>query len=194
MPYKDAEIRRQKARHYTAVYRARRRATATAPAFRPCLVCETDISHMRADAKFCCRDHKRAYLDARRDYKAQYEKHKISRRQQALAKYYKDVDKSRREQLARQKQNPALYAAHTAKRRAAILKRTPKWLTEQDFADIQKIYVLADELSRATEVKWHVDHIVPLQGKNVSGLHLPNNLQVLPANVNIAKHNKFEAA
>ena len=44
---------------------------------------------------------------------------------------------------------------------------------------------------QTTGFSWHVDHIVPLCGKNVSGLHVWNNLQVIPAEVNIRKNNGF---
>lgn len=192
MPYKDPELRRIKARAYTAAYRARRAKDIGSLPLRNCLFCDADIRTMRSDAKFCCREHKKKYSDKNRDHRKYYSDHKEQKRKSALKCYYKDLSESRQKQLDRQKTNPALFAAHTAKRRAAILCRTPKWLTEDDFADIKKFYSLAEELSKAYGFKWHVDHIIPLQGKSVSGLHVIDNLQVIPASVNIAKNNRFE--
>jgi hypothetical protein len=40
--------------------------------------------------------------------------------------------------------------------------------------------------------QWEVDHIIPLQGKFVSGLHVPTNLQVVPSIINRQKHNRYE--
>jgi hypothetical protein len=54
------------------------------------------------------------------------------------------------------------------------------------------MYWLAADLKAISGQKYHVDHIVPLQGKNISGLHVPWNLQILPADMNCKKSNTFE--
>lgn len=81
--------------------------------------------------------------------------------------------------------------AWTAKRRAAKLQRTPPWIDREDLKLINSIYAEARLLEEITGEKHHVDHIVPLQGELVSGLHVPWNLQILTAEQNISKGNKF---
>lgn len=92
------------------------------------------------------------------------------------------------------RKNRAKRNAIEAKRNAEKLKRTPAWLSKDQLAEIEQYYWLAKDLYYVTGEKYHVDHIVPLQGENVSGLHVPWNLQVLPADLNIAKGNKFDDA
>lgn len=62
--------------------------------------------------------------------------------------------------------------------------RMPKWLTDKDRQCIKDFYT-------NRPVGYHVDHIIPLKGKNVSGLHVPWNLQYLLALENVKKSNKF---
>jgi hypothetical protein len=76
-----------------------------------------------------------------------------------------------------------------AKRRAAKLQRTVSWANKKL---IQQIYKQAKKLSEQTGKLYHVDHIIPLQGKKVSGLHVETNLQVIPARDNVRKSNKFQ--
>ena len=77
------------------------------------------------------------------------------------------------------------------KRRADILKRTPVWLTEDDLWMVEQAYELAALRTRLFGFDWHVDHIIPLRGKRVSGFHTIDNLQVIHAAENIKKSNSF---
>lgn len=90
------------------------------------------------------------------------------------------------------KQRPAYFCYKTQKRHAAKLQRTPQWLTEEHLKDIQTEYELSAWCSEVMGVKYNVDHIVPLQGKTVCGLHVPWNLRVIPASDNFKKSNKFD--
>lgn len=88
--------------------------------------------------------------------------------------------------------NKNLWTIASAKRRASKLQRTPPWLSEQDKAYIEYIYKFSRNISKYLDKEYHVDHIIPLQGDLVSGLHVPSNLQVLPANNNLQKGNKWQ--
>ena len=77
------------------------------------------------------------------------------------------------------------------KRDAAKKNRTPSWLTEDHLWMIEEVYSLSQLRQEITGIKWHVDHIVPLQSKTVSGLHVPWNLQVIPAQANQQKSTRF---
>jgi len=65
--------------------------------------------------------------------------------------------------------------------RTEKLKRFPAWADKEA---IMKFYANCPK-------GYHIDHIIPLRGKTVSGLHVLNNLQYLPAKENMAKGNKF---
>lgn len=88
--------------------------------------------------------------------------------------------------------NKAAFMDRAAKRRAAKLKALPKWLTKEQLAEIKELYEIARMFRLYTGEDYHVDHIVPLQGENVCGLHVPWNLQVIPAKENLSKSNKLE--
>lgn len=87
--------------------------------------------------------------------------------------------------------NKAQYFARSAIRRSTKLQRTPPWLSEECALEIKTLYTRAQLIKQFTGEIWHVDHIVPLKGKKVSGLHVPWNLQLLPAEENLSKANKF---
>ena len=90
---------------------------------------------------------------------------------------------------SRQK-NSARVLANKAKYRAVKLQATPSWLNKGHWFEIGCVYLYRDALKKIG-FDYHVDHIVPLQGKKVSGLHVPENLQVLPAEKNRLKNNQY---
>jgi len=93
--------------------------------------------------------------------------------------YYRDYYEKHRDK----------FVARGAKRRAARVKATPAWA---DLKAIAKIYRLAADLTLSTGIVHAVDHIVPLRGRNVCGLHVSHNLQVITAKANRQKFNKHE--
>jgi hypothetical protein len=161
---------------------------------RSCELCGVDISHKRSDARFCSRNHKRMTSDSKRNWSVEYQRNKKARQSQALKYYYVDHQKSKELQLTRQKNRLPQIAAYEAARRALKMQRTPTWLTDIDRERIQNEYNLAALQTKITGEKWHVDHIVPLQGALVSGLHVPSNLMAMRGVDNISKHNNFEVA
>lgn len=90
-----------------------------------------------------------------------------------------------------QRNNKGKVNAYTALRHAAKMQRKPKWLSKEDKLKIKCLYQVAAMRNRESDIEWHVDHIVPLQGENVCGLHVPWNLQIIPAVENIRKNNRF---
>ena len=86
--------------------------------------------------------------------------------------------------------NPGKVNARTAKRRARKLQATPKWNTEEDYKKIEEFYIEAARLTKETGIPHEVDHIEPLQGDDVCGLHVPGNLRVIQRSPNRRKSNK----
>lgn len=92
-----------------------------------------------------------------------------------------------------QKRKPLKAAAERA-RQAAKLKATPPWLTKEDWLQMDAVYFAANQTSKLAGFKCHVDHIVPLQGKSVCGLHVPWNLRVVSQSYNSKKRNSLDEA
>ena len=85
-----------------------------------------------------------------------------------------------------QKDNRPRATANNARYLAAKIRATPAWADSEliyDFYALAAAYVAAG-------IPCEVDHIVPLRGKRVSGLHVPANLQLLSPNANLAKGNR----
>lgn len=93
-----------------------------------------------------------------------------------------------KENAAWAKKNKALRRASDARHKTSKRRAMPPWVDQQA---INAIYRLAVETEKATGVRMHVDHIVPLQHHLVCGLHVPWNLQVISGSLNESKRNKW---
>jgi len=101
-----------------------------------------------------------------------------------------DADKHRY-RMNYKKNDPDKYRELVGLRQRRRKQATPKWLTATHKMEIRLKYRLAAELSRRTGVKYVVDHIIPMFGKTVCGLHVPWNLDVITHSENSKKSNKL---
>lgn len=108
------------------------------------------------------------------------------------AKYRQNnPEKHRKASLKWQAANRKKASAVTAKWKAIVKLSTPKWLTAEQLDEIKFTYHLTKELQWLANEKLTVDHTIPIQGKNVTGLHVPWNLQIITKSKNAAKGNRI---
>jgi hypothetical protein len=106
--------------------------------------------------------------------------------------YQKNRDSISEQKKTWRKANSELVSANSASRRARKKQAQPPWLTEEHINQIKVEYKNSKRMKKLTGIEHHVDHIVPLKGENVCGLHVPWNLQVIPAKHNLEKKNHFD--
>ena len=108
----------------------------------------------------------------------------------AQQKKYRDTNPEKRAESQKKYSaaNPEKINALAAKRRAKLLSATVPW---SDIMKIYDFYVDASELTRRTGIPHQVDHVIPLNHPLVCGLHTELNLQILTAEENLKKSNKF---
>lgn len=85
--------------------------------------------------------------------------------------------------------NPEVYNEYMYARERDKRQRI---LTKEYLPEIRRVYEECRHISESTQEDLSVDHIIPLKGKNVSGLHVPWNMQILKASHNKKKNNKFD--
>jgi 5-methylcytosine-specific restriction endonuclease McrA len=122
---------------------------------------------------------------AKRGY---YERNKETVVERAQAR---TAEKKQSYRRAHKAANPDLYRELVNARRRRFRQATPKWLTAEHKLEIRMKYRLAIELSRRLGTPHAVDHIVPLQGEEVCGLHVPWNMEVITQEENLKKSNKL---
>lgn len=150
---------------------------------------------------------KRWRLNNPEKYKAQRERDKEKKR--IASKLYREKTKERAAETRLEwqrknkekvrlsckrwrEQNPDKNVAKAMRYRANKKKRFANWDRELTELVVVEAANLCSLRKLATGVEWQVDHVIPLCGKEVSGLHVWNNLSVIPKIQNIAKSNKFE--
>lgn len=126
-------------------------------------------------------------------YKKEYRERTGAQRAEYMAKWRAQ---NKGAQLEYGKQYRAARKEHynflCQKRKIDQIRRTPAWLTEDDKWLMEQAYELAALRTKMLGVVFHVDHIIPLRGKTVSGLHVPTNLQVITWIDNQRKTNTYE--
>lgn len=114
-------------------------------------------------------------------------------RQAVIARAQARPDTEKRTYKEKYKQaNPDMYKALVSFRRRRFRDATPPWLTHRQKAEIRELYKIAITMSKTTGERYVVDHIIPLQGETVCGLHVPWNLRVITQEENLAKSNRLE--
>lgn len=141
---------------------------------RPCKRGHVDLRFVTGGCRTCSNE------DQKRYYDADPEKHLASNRAYFQRPEVKEANKLRQREFY--VNNVALCRSVSSRCRAERMLRVPSWSQGE----------LINQFYKNCPIGYEVDHIVPLLGELVSGLHVIENLQYLLMAVNRAKRNKFE--
>lgn len=110
------------------------------------------------------------------------------RRERWIEKYPERMKESRKKWRSN---NPDKHAADVRSRQLAKSHAEPTWLSKAQKKQMVAFYKEAARLTKEKGIPHEVDHIIPIRGKQVCGLHVPWNLQVLTCHENRRKSAKF---
>lgn len=157
--------------------------------------CKKRYKQLMQDPEYAAKEKERRRLyrlrtvEQRKQYMKEWRERNPNRGHEYYLENKEAIQAYRKEYVEK---NKSKILAKTRKRQAAKLNRTPKWVDAEELWLIEEAYALARLRTAMTGIYWHVDHVIPLQGKLVSGLHTINNLQVIPALLNYKKNNRYE--
>ncbi len=101
------------------------------------------------------------------------------------------AEEKRRNRADYKDRNVDVVRADTSVRKRRHRDATPKWLTSAERLQMRDLYVQARKMTELTRERYVVDHIIPLRGEEVCGLHVPWNLRVITQEENLKKSNKL---
>lgn len=165
---------------------------------------KTTRDGLQCQCKHCCNMNHASWREEHKEYKEIARARTAAHREECSEEINERARKRRKtwtlEQRAHSRKikqiwevaNAATVAESRALSKAKRKDRVPPWLTKAHRREMLATYTLRDKLQALYGIKLHVDHRVPLQGKYVSGLHVPWNLQIITARENLRKSNKFE--
>ena len=147
--------------------------------------------------KYCTKIENKQYVQKnmekiRKGNRAYYTTNKKKVLEQKGKYYLKNKENIRKKQNEYKRSNRGKFNAIAAMEYTKKKDATPKWLTKEMKEEIKEWYILAKELRWLSEEDFHVDHIIPIKGKSVCGLHVPWNLQLLSKSDNLRKSNRME--
>jgi len=147
----------------------------------------------RSKCKVCIREYSKNHYEHNKDKrKVQHETYYKNNKERINAINRNNWEENRdRYGKARKKwkeEHKGEICADSALRRAIMAKATPSFADQEKIKDIYKKAAL---ISQLTGVLHHVDHIIPIRGKGVTGLHVEWNLRIIPAKENLRKNNKY---
>lgn len=142
------------------------------------------------------RESDRLYREKNKEYlrqkkKEYYEKNKEEISVRVAEKYQRNKVKIKAATKLWKQLNRDRHNAICMTRIARKLQASPKWeeeLSELVFIEAQN---LCQKRKDVTGFSWEMDHIIPLKGKEVCGLHVYNNIQVIPQKLNSSKRNRY---
>ena len=150
-------------------------------------------SGLQSNCKVCQRQNAKRWRESNKHRIAEYNTAYRTLNAEAIAvqeRLYRanNQEKFRAKERRRRERDPVGSLMKTKKRKAAARQAEPRWA---DQTIIAFIYATRLYLTQDTGEEWHVDHVVPLRGANVCGLHVHYNLRLVPAKLNMVKGNRF---
>ena len=141
-----------------------------------------------AERKKYYQEHKEACVEYAKEYR---KKNKEVVNLKRSIYYRKNREECLRSGRLHRSKNKGIYKMYSKNYKVGKINRSPKWLSLNDKKVMECYYNLSIRLTECLGIEFQVDHIIPLQGELVSGLHIPSNLQILTKSANLRKSNTY---